>query len=48
MNTLIKPNIKLIKFKKAAQMGLVYVNPEGPNGNPDPIAAAKDIREIFE
>lgn len=29
-------------------MGLVYVNPEGPNGNPDPIAAAKDIREIFE
>jgi catalase-peroxidase len=31
----------------AAQMGLIYVNPEGPNGNPDPIAAAKDIREIF-
>ena len=28
-------------------MGLIYVNPEGPNGNPDPIAAAKDIREIF-
>jgi catalase-peroxidase len=31
----------------AVQMGLIYVNPEGPNGNPDPIAAAKDIREIF-
>ncbi|MBC7696302.1 MAG: catalase/peroxidase HPI [Burkholderiales bacterium] len=31
----------------AAQMGLIYVNPEGPNGNPDPIAAAKDIRETF-
>jgi catalase-peroxidase len=31
----------------AMQMGLIYVNPEGPNGNPDPIAAAKDIREIF-
>ena len=29
----------------AVQMGLIYVNPEGPNGNPDPIAAAKDIRE---
>ena len=28
-------------------MGLIYVNPEGPNGNPDPLAAAKDIREIF-
>ncbi len=28
-------------------MGLIYVNPEGPNGNPDPIAAAKDIREVF-
>ncbi|HTM98669.1 MAG TPA: catalase/peroxidase HPI, partial [Pedobacter sp.] len=31
----------------AAHMGLIYVNPEGPNGNPDPIAAAKDIRETF-
>ncbi|MBL7776908.1 MAG: catalase/peroxidase HPI [Chitinophagales bacterium] len=31
----------------AVQMGLIYVNPEGPGGNPDPIAAAKDIRETF-
>jgi catalase-peroxidase len=31
----------------AVQMGLIYVNPEGPNSNPDPIAAAKDIREVF-
>jgi len=31
----------------AIQMGLIYVNPEGPNGNPDPLAAAKDIRETF-
>jgi catalase-peroxidase len=31
----------------AVQMGLIYVNPEGPNGNPDPIAAARDIRESF-
>ena len=31
----------------AVQMGLIYVNPEGPNGNPDPVAAARDIREIF-
>ncbi|HVN97667.1 MAG TPA: catalase/peroxidase HPI [Syntrophorhabdaceae bacterium] len=31
----------------AVQMGLIYVNPEGPNGNPDPIAAAQDIRESF-
>jgi len=32
----------------AVQMGLIYVNPEGPNGKPDPIAAAKDIRETFK
>ena len=32
----------------AVQMGLIYVNPEGPDGNPDPIAAAKDIRETFK
>ena len=31
----------------AVQMGLIYVNPEGPNGNPDPLAAAKDIRDVF-
>jgi catalase-peroxidase len=31
----------------AVQMGLIYVNPEGPNGNPDPVAAARDIREAF-
>jgi catalase-peroxidase len=31
----------------AVQMGLIYVNPQGPNGNPDPIAAARDIRETF-
>ncbi len=31
----------------AVQMGLIYVNPEGPNGKPDPLAAAKDIRETF-
>lgn len=38
---------KLQKPLAALQMGLIYVNPEGPNGNPDPIAAAKDIREAF-
>jgi catalase-peroxidase len=38
---------KLDKHAGATQMGLIYVNPEGPNGNPDPIAAAKDIREAF-
>ncbi|WP_028980865.1 catalase/peroxidase HPI [Sporocytophaga myxococcoides] len=38
---------KLEKPLAAAQMGLIYVNPEGPNGNPDPVAAAKDIRETF-
>lgn len=32
----------------AVQMGLIYVNPEGPNGNPDPVLAAKDIRETFK
>jgi len=32
----------------AVQMGLIYVNPQGPNGNPDPVAAAKDIRETFK
>src|SRR5260370_15817998 len=31
----------------AAQMGLIYVNPEGPSGKPDPVAAARDIREPF-
>jgi catalase-peroxidase len=38
---------KLEKPLAATQMGLIYVNPEGPNGNPDPIAAAHDIREAF-
>jgi catalase-peroxidase len=38
---------KLEKPLSASQMGLIYVNPEGPNGNPDPLAAAKDIRETF-
>jgi catalase-peroxidase len=37
----------LAKPFAAVQMGLIYVNPEGPNGNPDPLAAAKDIRETF-
>jgi len=40
-------NSKLDKQVGATQMGLIYVNPEGPNGNPDPLAAAKDIREAF-
>ncbi|UEP53217.1 catalase/peroxidase HPI [Burkholderia ambifaria] len=40
-------NGQLEKPLAATQMGLIYVNPEGPNGNPDPVAAAKDIREAF-
>jgi catalase-peroxidase len=40
-------NRELAKPLAAVQMGLIYVNPEGPNGNPDPLAAAKDIRESF-
>jgi catalase-peroxidase len=38
---------QLQKPLAAVQMGLIYVNPQGPNGNPDPLAAAKDIRETF-
>jgi catalase-peroxidase len=38
---------KLAQPLAAVQMGLIYVNPEGPNGNPDPMAAARDIRETF-
>ncbi|HWQ63662.1 MAG TPA: catalase/peroxidase HPI [Methanospirillum sp.] len=38
---------ELEKPLAAVQMGLIYVNPEGPNGKPDPIAAAKDIRDVF-
>ncbi|OYU14756.1 MAG: catalase/peroxidase HPI [Alphaproteobacteria bacterium PA4] len=38
---------QLKKPLAAVQMGLIYVNPEGPNGNPDPLAAARDIRETF-
>ena len=38
---------KLQQPLAAVQMGLIYVNPQGPNGNPDPLAAAKDIRETF-
>src|SRR5215468_3375513 len=40
-------NRQLAKPFGAVQMGLIYVNPEGPNGNPDPLAAAVDIRETF-
>ncbi len=42
-----KGDRKLDKPLAAVQMGLIYVNPEGPNGKPDPLAAAKDIRETF-
>jgi catalase-peroxidase len=42
-----KGNRELEKPLAAVQMGLIYVNPEGPNGNPDPVLAAKDIRETF-
>ncbi len=42
-----KGDRQLEKPLAAVQMGLIYVNPQGPNGNPDPIAAAKDIRETF-
>jgi catalase-peroxidase len=42
-----KEGRQLEKPLAAVQMGLIYVNPEGPNGNPDPLAAAKDIRETF-
>lgn len=42
-----KKDRKLDNPLAAVQMGLIYVNPEGPNGNPDPLAAAKDIRETF-
>ena len=38
---------ELEKPLAAVQMGLIYVNPEGPNGNPDPLASARDIRETF-
>lgn len=38
---------ELEKPLAAVQMGLIYVNPEGPNGKPDPVAASKDIREVF-
>jgi catalase-peroxidase len=42
-----KGNRELKSPLAAVQMGLIYVNPQGPNGNPDPLAAAKDIRETF-
>jgi catalase-peroxidase len=42
-----KGDRKLDRPLGAVQMGLIYVNPEGPNGNPDPLAAARDIRETF-
>jgi len=43
-----KGDRELDKPLGAVQMGLIYVNPEGPNGNPDPLASARDIRETFE
>ncbi|HET9647826.1 MAG TPA: catalase/peroxidase HPI [Microlunatus sp.] len=43
-----KGNRELDKPLAAVQMGLIYVNPEGPNGNPDPMASAQDIRETFK
>jgi len=43
----VDPNQKLQGPLAATQMGLIYVNPQGPNGNPDPIGAAKDIRQAF-
>jgi hypothetical protein len=42
-----KGDRQLEKPLAAVQMGLIYVNPEGPNGNPDPLLAAKDIRDTF-
>jgi catalase-peroxidase len=46
-DTRYRDDRKLEEPLAAVQMGLIYVNPEGPNGNPDPLAAAKDIRETF-
>lgn len=46
-NTRYSKDKKLDDPLAAVQMGLIYVNPEGPNGNPDPVASAKDIRETF-
>ena len=42
-----KGDRQLVKPLAAVEMGLIYVNPEGPHGNPDPLAAARDIREVF-
>jgi catalase-peroxidase len=46
-DTRYSPERDLANPLGAVQMGLIYVNPEGPNGNPDPVAAARDIRETF-